>query len=114
MSTSRTVSMGTEAFSFAAEATAGSTAGFHRIAVPGANHHYFTTRWSPRSGEVAAADDAGHDEARPGQCTEPGGSTYEPQLTETAQRRIGAAHSEAFFRRYLIGDEAADGLLTDG
>ncbi|MFF4171621.1 alpha/beta hydrolase [Streptomyces sp. NPDC001744] len=93
--------VGREALSFAADATAGSSAGFHRIEIPGANHNYFNTQWSPSGGQVAAGDDAGHDDARPGQCAEPGGSAYEPQLTETAQRRIGAAYIGAFFRRYL-------------
>ncbi|MFJ5074569.1 alpha/beta hydrolase [Streptomyces sp. NPDC088553] len=96
--------VGREAFSFAADATARSTAGFRRIAIPGANHNYFNTEWSPESGEVAARDDAGHDPDRPGQCTEPGGTAYTPQLTEAAQRRVGAAYAEAFFRRYL-GDD---------
>lgn len=95
--------VGTEAFSFAAEATARSTAGFHQLAIPGANHNYFNTEWSPRSGEVAARDDAAHDADRPGQCTEPGGSAYAPQLTEAEQRRGVAAYAEGFFRRY-IGD----------
>ncbi|MET7756464.1 alpha/beta hydrolase [Streptomyces sp. NPDC005389] len=93
--------VGREAFSFAADATARSTAGFHRLAIPGANHNYFNTEWSPRSGEVAARDDAAHDADRPGLCTEPGGSAYAPQLTEADQRRVGAAYAEAFFRRYL-------------
>ncbi|MFD4318717.1 alpha/beta hydrolase [Streptomyces sp. NPDC058548] len=96
--------VGREAFSFAADATARSTAGFHQRAIPGANHNYFNTEWSPESGEVAARDDAGHDADRPGQCTEPGGSAYAPQLTEAAQRRVGAAYVEAFFRRYLTDD----------
>ncbi|MFE1383592.1 alpha/beta hydrolase [Streptomyces sp. NPDC058740] len=93
--------VGREAFSFAAEATAKSTAGFHRFEMPGANHNYFNTQWSPSGGEVAARDDAGHDDTRPGQCTEPGGSAFEPQLTEAAQRRTGAAYITAFFQRYL-------------
>ncbi|MFI9291682.1 alpha/beta hydrolase [Streptomyces gardneri] len=104
--------VGREAFSFAAEATARSTAGFHQVAIPGANHNYFNTQWSPESGEVAAGDDAGHDDGRPGQCTEPGGSTYEPQLTEAAQRRVGAAYTEAFFRRYLTDGKRFEGMPT--
>ncbi|WP_233448030.1 MULTISPECIES: alpha/beta hydrolase [Streptomyces] len=93
--------VGPDALSFAADATARSTAGFHSAEIPGANHHYFNTRWSPESGEVAARDDASHDDAHPGRCTDPGGSTFHPQLTEAAQRGIGVAHAVAFFRRYL-------------
>ncbi|MFD3942122.1 alpha/beta hydrolase [Streptomyces sp. NPDC058579] len=93
--------VGREALSFAAEATAKSSAGFQQWEMRGANHNYFHTQWSPESGEVAAWDDAVHDAARPGQCTDPGGSPYEPQLTEAAQRHAGAAYIDAFFRRYL-------------
>ncbi|MFI1655084.1 alpha/beta hydrolase [Streptomyces sp. NPDC020472] len=74
---------------------------FHRFEMPGANHNYFNTQWSPAGGQVAARDDAGHDDARPGQCTEPGGSAYETQLSESAQRHAGAAYITAFFQRYL-------------
>ncbi|MFF6793897.1 alpha/beta hydrolase [Streptomyces filamentosus] len=104
--------VGTEAFSFAADATARSTAGFHQVAIDGANHNYFNTQWSPESKEVAARDDAGHDADRPGQCTEPGGSAYAPQLTEAGQRRVGAAYAEAFFRRYLTDDTRSEAMLN--
>ncbi|MEV4941506.1 alpha/beta hydrolase [Streptomyces zaomyceticus] len=104
--------VGREAFSFAADATVRSSAGFHRLAMHGANHNFFNTQWSPESGEVAAGDDAGHDDGHPGQCTEPGGSTFEPQLTETAQRRLGVASITAFFRRYLMDDKRVEGTPT--
>lgn len=90
--------VGREAFSFAAEATTRSSAGFHHVAIHGANHNYFNAQWSPESGEVAAGDDAAHDDDHPGRCTEPGGSTYEPQLSEAGQCQVGAACAEAFFR----------------
>ncbi|MGW1013927.1 alpha/beta hydrolase [Streptomyces termitum] len=93
--------VGEEAFAFAADAAAGSTAGFHRFAMRGANHNHFNTQWSPSGGQVAARDDAGHDPARPGACTEPGGTVYDTQLSETAQRRAGTAYVAAFFERYL-------------
>ncbi|GGP89131.1 alpha/beta hydrolase [Streptomyces melanogenes] len=95
--------VGREVLTFAADAAAKNTAGFQQYEMPGANHNYFNTQWAPESGEVAAGDDAGHDEARPGQCTTPGDSTYESQLTEAAQRQGGAAYIDAFFRRYLGG-----------
>lgn len=93
--------VGREALSFAAEATAKSSAGFQQTEMRGANHNFFNTRWSPDSGEVAAWDDAGHDPAHPGQCTTPGDSAYETQLTEAGQRRLAATSIDAFFRRHL-------------
>ncbi|MET9879600.1 alpha/beta hydrolase [Actinacidiphila glaucinigra] len=104
--------VGREALSFAADATAKSAARFHRIEIHGANHNYFNTQWSLDSRQVAAWDDAGHDDSRPGQCTEPGGSAYETQLTEAGQRQVGAAYIDAFFRRYLTGDKRFDAMLT--
>ncbi len=104
--------VGLEAFSFAADATAKSSAGFYRFEVHGANHNYFNTQWSPDSGQVAAADDAGHDGDHPGQCTTPGDSAYETQLTETGQRQVAAAYIDAFFRRHLTGDKRFDAMLT--
>ncbi|MFG3002118.1 alpha/beta hydrolase [Streptomyces sp. NPDC048340] len=92
--------VGTEALTFAAKATARSTAGFQQLEMPGANHNYFNTQWSPLSGQVAAHDDAAH----PGQCTGRSGSPYAPQQTETAQRRATAAHITAFLRRHLTTD----------
>ncbi|MFF4764626.1 hypothetical protein [Streptomyces sp. NPDC001292] len=71
-----------------------------------ANHNYFNTQWSPDSGQVAAGDDA-----HPGQCTTPGDSTYETQLTEAGQRRLGAAYIDAFFRRYLTDDKRFEAIL---
>ncbi|MEV5150166.1 alpha/beta hydrolase [Streptomyces sp. NPDC052727] len=104
--------VGPEALSFAADATAHGSAPFFTYEVHGANHDYFNTRWSPDSGEVAAWDDAGHDPAHPGQCTQPGESSYEPQLTESGQREVGAAYISAYFRRYLTGDKRVDAMLT--
>ncbi|MFD7838669.1 hypothetical protein [Streptomyces sp. NPDC059761] len=96
--------VGREALAFAAEATAKSSAGFRQLEMPGANHNYFNTQWSPRSGQVPAWDDATHDAAHPGRCTDPGGSPYAPQLTEAAQRRAGAASLVAFLRCHLTDD----------
>ncbi|MEV5386292.1 alpha/beta hydrolase [Streptomyces sp. NPDC052721] len=104
--------VGREALSFAADATADGSAAFHTFQVHGANHNYFNTRWSPASGEVAAWDDAGHDQAHPGQCAEPGESSYETQVTEAGEREVGAAYITAFFRRYLTGDKRVDAMLT--
>ena len=81
-----------------------------RYAVPGdptskatvtvfkANHNFFNTVWSPSSGYPGAFNDAYN-------CPD--------QLTETAQRRVGAAYIVSFFRRY-IGGETGPGELWTG
>ncbi|CCB71081.1 alpha/beta hydrolase [Streptantibioticus cattleyicolor] len=104
--------VGREAFSFAADATAKSSAAFYRFEIHGANHNYFNTQWSPESGQVAAADDAGHDAAHPGQCTGRDDPAYDPQLTEAGQRQVAVAYIDAFFRRHLTGDKRFDAILT--
>ncbi|WP_190329546.1 alpha/beta hydrolase [Streptomyces venezuelae] len=96
--------VGEEALSFAADAAKGNRHGFHRYAVPGANHNYFNTQWSPQSRQVAAFDDATPVKGHPGQCTGREGGAPARQLTEPEQRRIAATHLSAFFRRHLLGD----------
>lgn len=96
----------------AADATAKSTARFHRIEIPGANHNYCTTQRSPGSRQVAAWDAAGRDDDRLGQCTEPCGSAREAQLTEAGQRQVGAAYIDAFFRRCPTGEKRFDAMVT--
>ncbi|MFB7179423.1 hypothetical protein ACFCYI_17145 [Streptomyces sp. NPDC056257] len=54
---------------------------------------------------MAAWDDATHDAAHPGRCTDPGGSPYAAQSTEAAaRRRAGAASLVAFLRCHLTDD----------
>jgi hypothetical protein len=74
-----------------------------RYAVPGdptpkatltmfdANHNFFNTVWSPSSGYPGSFNDAWY-------CPD--------QLTETAQRRAGAAYIVGFFRRFVGGESA--------
>ncbi|WP_306192357.1 hypothetical protein [Streptomyces sp. MK5] len=83
-----------------------------KLAIHGLKHNDVSTKWSPDSGQVAAGDDAGHDDDHPGQCTEPGDSTYETQLTEAGQRQVAAACIDAFLGRHLTGDERFDAMLT--
>ncbi|MEQ8143991.1 alpha/beta hydrolase [Streptomyces sp. OP7] len=104
--------VGGEAFAFAADVAQGNRSGFHRFAVHGANHNYFNTQWSPRSGQVAAYDDATPVEGHPGQCTDREGSTPTTQLTEPQQRRVAATYLGAFFHRYLGTDTTQDPVLT--
>jgi hypothetical protein len=56
-----------------------------------ANHNFFNTVWSPSSGYPGAFNDAWH-------CPE--------QLTETQQRRVGAAYIVSFFRHFVGGRKA--------
>ncbi len=62
-----------------------------------ANHNFFNTVWSPSSGYPGSFNDAYN-------C--PG------QLTETAQRRVGAAYIVSFFRRFTGGESAPGELWT--
>ena len=62
-----------------------------------ANHNHFNTVWSPSSGYPGSFNDAYN-------CPD--------QLTETAQRRVGAAYVVSFFRRYLGGESVPGELWT--
>jgi dienelactone hydrolase len=89
------------------------TAPLHLITVPGANHNFFNTTWSPSSGEVNARDDAPHDGVAPGNCrTTDASQAEQKQLTEAEQRRVGDGYLTAFFQRYLKEDRRFDPLLT--
>ncbi|MGW2225051.1 alpha/beta hydrolase [Streptomyces formicae] len=104
--------VGGAALSFAADAARGNRSGFHRFAIPGANHNYFNTQWSPRSRQVGAFDDAMPVTGHPGQCTDREGGAPTRQLTEPQQRRAATTYLGAFFRRYLLGDTGQDQVLT--
>ena len=78
-------------------AVAGDTAAKATVTVFKANHNHFNTVWSPSSGYPGAFNDAYN-------CPD--------QLTETAQRRVGAAYVVSFFRRYVGGDSAPGELWT--
>ena len=54
-----------------------------------ANHNFFNTVWSPSSGYPGAFNDAYN-------CPQ--------QLTESAQRRVGAAYIVSFFRAFVGGE----------
>ncbi|MEU6477920.1 alpha/beta hydrolase [Streptomyces sp. NPDC047017] len=103
--------VGTEAFSFAGDATAQGTGATYRFAVRGANHNFFNTRWSPDSGEVAAKDDASHSPDRPGRCGDDSTATPDIQLTEPQERKVLSTYAGAYFRRYLMGDHRSDAVL---
>ncbi|MEU6992198.1 alpha/beta hydrolase [Streptomyces sp. NPDC046465] len=104
--------VGSEALWFAADAAKGNRSGFYRFAIHGANHNYFNTQWSPRSRQVAAADDAVPVKEHPGQCTDREGAAPARQLTEPQQRHVAATYLDAFFRRHLLGDTRQDQVLT--
>ncbi|MEW1863239.1 alpha/beta hydrolase [Streptomyces sp. NPDC088194] len=104
--------VGGEAFAFAADAAKEDRGGFYRFAIHGANHNYFNTQWSPRSGQVAASDDATPVEGHPGQCTDREDAAPARELTEAQQRRVAVTYLGAFFDRYLLGDTRQDQVLT--
>ncbi|MFH9736834.1 alpha/beta hydrolase [Streptomyces roseolus] len=84
----------------------------HGFTLTGGNHNYFNTQWSPSSGQVGGKNDAVPGR-RPGHCVSQDGLDQEHRgLDEATQRRITTAYTTAFFRRYLMGDTSADGLLT--
>ncbi|MCP2166022.1 alpha/beta hydrolase [Goodfellowiella coeruleoviolacea] len=71
------------------------------VTIPGANHNFFNTQWSPDSGQVLAADDAeGLRDPATGQCHTADTAPVR-QLTEDEQRRIAAAEIVSFFRDKL-------------
>lgn len=85
----------------------------HQVGIPGANHNFFNTQWSPRSDQVGAYDDArpyGRP-PQPGRCAARDRDSAR-QLTEPQQRRVALAYTGAFFRRYLMDDRAFDAVLT--
>jgi dienelactone hydrolase len=77
--------------------------------IPGANHDFFNTQWSPSSGQIGAYDDA--TPAGPGRCKS-GIDSTDKQLTETQQRLVATTYISAFYRRYLLGDQRTMPLLT--
>jgi dienelactone hydrolase len=93
------------------------TTPLHQWTVHGANHNFFNSQWSPDGESVLGYDDA-HVSAfgepnPPGRCrTTDSAQREEPQLTEDRQRTLGLGYVSAFFRRYLTGDKAFDGMLA--
>ena len=103
--------VGEEAFSFARDATAAGKADTYEFGVHGADHNYFNTQWSPQSGQVAAYDDAGQPQDQAGKCTDAYASTVDTELTEDAQRLVGALYVGAYFRRCLMSDTRSAPVL---
>ncbi|MDH6218360.1 alpha/beta hydrolase [Streptomyces pseudovenezuelae] len=86
--------------------------GLYDFKVHGAEHNYFNTQWSPRSGQVMASDDAEpYGEEGSGLCTERDTRTGERELTEAQQRRVAEVYLSAFFRRHLLNDTRTDPVL---
>ncbi|MGK5440545.1 hypothetical protein ACSNN7_01755 [Micromonospora sp. URMC 105] len=96
------------------------TAPVHQITVRGANHNFFNTQWSPRSGQVMAHDEVhehrilapGEQLPPPGRCVAVDTDTEERQLDEDDQRRVALTYVTAFFLRYLDGRTDLDPTLT--
>ncbi len=75
--------------------------------VPGGNHNFFNTTWSPSSRLPGAKDDAAI--AKPGSGCEPGAAN---RLSENRQREIAGHYVGAFFERHLKADKSQDAILT--
>ncbi len=75
--------------------------------VPGGNHNFFNTTWSPSSQLPGAKDDAAI--AKPGSGCEPGAAN---RLSENRQREIAGQYVGAFFARHLKADKSQDAILT--
>jgi hypothetical protein len=70
----------------------------HALTLFGANHNFFNSVWTPRSGFPGAFDDTF------GRCA--------GKLTPSRQRRVGAAYIVSYFRRYLGGEVDLDPVWT--
>lgn len=73
------------------------------VIIPGADHNFFNTQWSPNSGQLMAADDAENlvDPAT-GHCRRDPADPAAPKLTEDQQRRIASAEIVSFFLSRLV------------
>ncbi|WP_371614184.1 alpha/beta hydrolase family protein [Streptomyces sp. NBC_00454] len=71
--------------------------------VPGGNHNFFNTVWTPGTGPAFATDDVTVDHRnRPGGRCESTNATGTPQQLEpTEQREIAIRYATAFFDKYL-------------
>ncbi len=83
------------------------------IEVHGANHNNLNARWAAKSGLPGGEDDAGHPAGRPGKCYDGfDDSSLQDTLGYHAEQRVAAIYVEAFFARYLRGEQQYDAVLT--
>jgi len=111
--------VGTAALSYIDDARGKNTWGMFGITIHGANHNFFNTQWSPRSGDAGAQDDAADDRFRPPGCSatppDPAHGARTPgdrRLNEDDQRTIATTYVVDFFRWALLDDAAAYPVLT--
>jgi hypothetical protein len=93
--------VGTAGLSYIDDAKGKNTSGLYGFTTHGANYNFFTTAWSPSSGNAGAIDEAADDRFRPRVCGTPDGDR---RLTKDEQRTIATTHVVAFFRKTLLGE----------
>ena len=83
----------------------------HSLMLPGGNHNFFNTVWTPGLFPAGTADDWGYVDwtQSDDQCgtSDPGNGRYEPET----QRNILLAYASAFFRFYVGGEEDFSPIL---
>ncbi|AKU14895.1 alpha/beta hydrolase family protein [Luteipulveratus mongoliensis] len=88
-----------------------SKARIEKVTVPGANHNFFNTSWSPSGGRPRATDDS--PATGPHQCTTSESDAKDVRkLSETEQRQVATTYITAYVDRFLRGDMSADDVLT--
>ena len=97
------------------EAATRNEATIRNVRLPGGNHNFFNTIWSPEGGVPGAYDDEARfgTPAADGYCTSvvDGATAEDVRLTEAEQRTMTTEYVVAFFDRYLNDVEANDALL---
>ncbi|MFC8551952.1 hypothetical protein ACFUMI_30845 [Streptomyces sp. NPDC057273] len=77
------------------------------VYMPGANHNFFNSEWTPGQAEAPASDDFFEDESPDPVCS-PGTST---RLTATQQQSAGATYIAAAAQLFVAGDDRVRPLL---
>ncbi|MFI5764057.1 alpha/beta hydrolase family protein [Streptomyces sp. NPDC051563] len=71
--------------------------------VPGGNHNFFNTVWTPGTGPAFATDDVAveHRNRPGGRCESTNGTGSPQQLTPAEQRNVAIRYATEFFDKYL-------------
>ncbi|MFE5631667.1 hypothetical protein [Streptomyces sp. NPDC056543] len=77
------------------------------VYMPGANHNYFNSEWTPGQAEAPASDDFFEDDTRDPVCS-PGTST---RMTAAQQQTAGATYIAAAAQLFVAGDDRVRPLL---
>ncbi|MFI5867176.1 hypothetical protein ACIBB3_37655, partial [Streptomyces sp. NPDC051546] len=76
---------------------------FKQHDVPGGNHNFFNTVWTPGTGPAFATDDVAveHRNRPGGRCESTNGTGSPQQLTPAEQRNVAIRYATEFFDKYL-------------